>query len=425
MPTEAKQAQVAELVEVLAAVDTAIVSDHRGLTVADLRKVRRQLRERDIEFRVVKNRLARIAAEQAGRSELVPLLTGPSALVTGGGEETALAKGLLDALRPYRGLEVRGAAIRGTTYDAADVTRLATLPPRETLLAQLAGGMASPLSTMAGLLAAPLRNLGYGLAQLRDQREAAAADRRHHARHSARHHSTKENRPMATLTTDQILEAIDGMTVLELSTFIKAFEERYGVTAAAPAAAAAAPRRGGRRRGGRRRGADRVLGRPHRGRPEQDPGHQGRPRADRPRPQGGQGPRRRRAQADQGRRRPRRGRQGQGRARGAGRQGRDQVATDARGLAGEPARTSRPGREGHSRPLPFDVPASRAGLDARFARIGYARTPAARAGSAPSSATAPTAPLLCPIRYHVSISPLPLTVTVPRGSQTNSSSRSS
>jgi large subunit ribosomal protein L10 len=174
MPTEAKQAQVAELVEVLSNVDTAIVSDHRGLTVADLRKIRRQLRERDIEFRVIKNRIARIAAEQAGRAELVPLLTGPSALVTGGGEETALARSLLDALRPYRGLEVRGAAIKGTTYDATVVTRLATLPPRETLLAQLAGGMASPLSTMAGLLAAPLRNLGYGLAQLRDRREAAS-----------------------------------------------------------------------------------------------------------------------------------------------------------------------------------------------------------------------------------------------------------
>ena len=173
MPTEAKQAQIAELVEVLAAVDTAFVSDHRGLTVADLRKIRRQLRERDIEFLVIKNRLARIAAEQAGRHELVPLLTGPSALVTGGAEETGLAKSLLEALRPYRGLEVRGAAIRGTTYDGSVVTRLASLPPRETLLAQLAGGMASPLSTMAGLLAAPLRNLGYGLTQLRDSREAA------------------------------------------------------------------------------------------------------------------------------------------------------------------------------------------------------------------------------------------------------------
>ena len=101
---------------------------------------------------------------------------------------------------------------------------------------------------------------------------------------------------MATLTQDDLLEAIDKMTVLELSEFIKRFEERYGVTAAAPAAAAAAPAAGGDggAAAGRGRGADRVHRDPDRDRPEQDPGHQGRARADRPRPQGGQGPRRRR-----------------------------------------------------------------------------------------------------------------------------------
>lgn len=102
----------------------------------------------------------------------MPLLVGPSALTTGGADESALARGLLDALRPYRTVEIRGAALRGQTIDAATVTRLATLPPREVLLSQLAGGFASPLSTMAGLLAAPLRDLAYGLAQLRDKREA-------------------------------------------------------------------------------------------------------------------------------------------------------------------------------------------------------------------------------------------------------------
>jgi large subunit ribosomal protein L10 len=173
MPTPAKQAQVAELVEVLSREHTTIVSDHRGLSVADLLRIRRQLKERDIRFRVIKNRLARIAAEQAGRSELIPLLTGPSAVATGGGDESTLARGVLDALRPHRTAEVRGAAVRGRTIDAATVARLANLPPREILLGQLAGGMASPLSTMAGLLAAPLRDLGYGLVQLREQRSAA------------------------------------------------------------------------------------------------------------------------------------------------------------------------------------------------------------------------------------------------------------
>jgi large subunit ribosomal protein L10 len=172
MPTEAKHVAVSELVELLARAETAIVSDHRGLSVADLHRVRTELRGKDISYRVVKNRLARIAAEQAGRPELVPLLSGPSALAVGGSDETALAKGLLDATRPFK-VEIRGAALNGRTVDPAAVTALAALPSRDVLLAQLAGGMVSPLSTMAGLLAAPLRNLGYGLVQLRDQRAAA------------------------------------------------------------------------------------------------------------------------------------------------------------------------------------------------------------------------------------------------------------
>jgi large subunit ribosomal protein L10 len=174
MPTEAKQATVGELTELLSGTGTAIVSDHRGLSVADLHRVRRELREKDISYRVVKNRLARIAAEQAGRQELIPLLSGPTALAVGGSDETALAKGLLDATRPFK-VEIRGAALGGRTVDAAAVVVLASLPGRDVLLAQLAGGMASPLSTMAGLLAAPLRNLGYGLVQLRDQRESVPA----------------------------------------------------------------------------------------------------------------------------------------------------------------------------------------------------------------------------------------------------------
>ena len=111
---------------------------------------------------------------------------------------------------------------------------------------------------------------------------------------------------MATkVTQDDLLEAIDGMTVLELSEFIKKFEERYGVTAAAPvaAAAAAAGAAGGAAPAAAAEEQTEFSAVADRGRPEQDPGHQGRARADRPRPQGGQGPRRRGAQAGQGRRR--------------------------------------------------------------------------------------------------------------------------
>jgi large subunit ribosomal protein L10 len=175
MPTEAKRATVAELVEAFSQSQSALVSDYRGLTVSDLGKVRRELREKGIAFRIVKNRLGKIAAEEAQRGELATLLVGPSAVALGGNDEAALARAVLDALRPYKQASVKGAVVGRTVIKGDSVTRLATLPTRDVLLAQLAGGIASPLSTMASLLAAPLRNLGYALQQVRDQREAGGA----------------------------------------------------------------------------------------------------------------------------------------------------------------------------------------------------------------------------------------------------------
>ena len=170
MPTEAKRATVAELTEAFSASTTSIVADYRGLTVAEITAVRRALRQQGLGYHVVKNRLARIAAEQAGVGELGPLLTGPSAVALGRGDESAVARAFLDATRTYKTVVVRGAIVNGRRLAAEDVGRLAALPPRDVLLAQLAGAIAAPLGTMAGLLVAPLRNLGAGLAQLAEQR---------------------------------------------------------------------------------------------------------------------------------------------------------------------------------------------------------------------------------------------------------------
>jgi large subunit ribosomal protein L10 len=174
MPTEAKQATVAELKDELSRAKATIVADYRGLTVHDITAVRRSLRGEGITYRVVKNRLARIAAQEAGTGELSELLSGPSAIAMGSGDEVALARAFLEAIRPFRTVAIRGAVLNGKRVDADAVTRLATLPSREVLLAQLAGGMASPMASMASLFSAPLRNLGYALAQLAEQKGAGA-----------------------------------------------------------------------------------------------------------------------------------------------------------------------------------------------------------------------------------------------------------
>lgn len=175
MPTEAKQATVAELREELANARTMIVSEYRGLTVKEIAEIRRALRKQDVTYRVVKNRLMRIAAADSVGEALSPLLTGPTAIAFGA-DEAGTAKAVLDATRPYKIVRITGGVLGDRAIDADAVTRLAALPAREVLLAKLAGGMQAPVGTLAGLFAAPLRNLGYALAQVAEQKRAASPD---------------------------------------------------------------------------------------------------------------------------------------------------------------------------------------------------------------------------------------------------------
>ena len=173
MPTEAKRETVAELKEALASSRTLIVSEYRGLTVKEIAEIRRALRKQDVAYRVVKNRLMRIAAGDSVGAALSPLLTGPTAIAFGT-DESATAKAVIDATRPYRLVTITGGVLGDRAIDADGVRTLANLPSREVLLAKLAGGMQSPMSTLAGLLTANIRNLGYALAQVRDQKAGAA-----------------------------------------------------------------------------------------------------------------------------------------------------------------------------------------------------------------------------------------------------------
>ena len=171
MPTEAKRETVAELREELANARTMIVSEYRGLSVKELAEIRRSLRKQDVSYRVVKNRLMRIAAADSVGEALSPLLVGPTAIAFGN-DEAGTAKAVIDATRPYSKIvRITGGVLGGKAIDAESVTRLATLPSREVLLAKLAGGMQAPVATLAGLLAAPQRNLGYALALLAEQKQ--------------------------------------------------------------------------------------------------------------------------------------------------------------------------------------------------------------------------------------------------------------
>jgi large subunit ribosomal protein L10 len=173
VPTDAKRMAVAALREDLARSQTMIVSEYRGLTVREIGEIRRSLRKQSVTYKVVKNRLMKIAAAETLGGALDLLLQGPTAIAFGA-DGAATAKAVLDAMRPYKQVKITGAVLGTRAIDAAGVTTLATLPGRDVLLAQLAGAFAAPLATTAGLFDAPLREMAGLLAALSDRRAAAA-----------------------------------------------------------------------------------------------------------------------------------------------------------------------------------------------------------------------------------------------------------
>ena len=172
MPTEAKEAAVAELREHLRGSRTLILSEYRGLTVREIQDIRRALRKQDVTYRVIKNRLMKIAAADSLGSALDPFLTGPTAIAFGQ-DEGATAKAVMDAMRPYKQVKITGALLGDRAIDADGVSRLASLPSREVLLSQIAGAFAAPMATTAGLFAAPLRDV-LGLVAALEAKRAAA-----------------------------------------------------------------------------------------------------------------------------------------------------------------------------------------------------------------------------------------------------------
>jgi large subunit ribosomal protein L10 len=176
MPTEAKRETIEALRAELGAHRTMIVSEYRGLKVKEITEIRRALRKQGVSYRVVKNRLMRIAAQDNdAAAALSPLLSGPSAIAFGN-DEAQTAKAVLDATRPYaRIVKITGGVLGSRAIDVDGVSRLATLPSREVLLAEALGAITAPMSTVAGLFDAPLRDVAGLVEALVAKRDSVAA----------------------------------------------------------------------------------------------------------------------------------------------------------------------------------------------------------------------------------------------------------
>ncbi len=154
----------------LAGSSATLVTEYRGLTVAEMATLRRALRAVGGDYKVFKNTLVRRAIEGGDFAELAALLEGPTAIAFVSGDVSAVAKALRDFARGAPALVLKGGVIEGALLDARQLSAIADLPSREVLLSQLAGVLAAPMRQMATLLQALPQNLAYGLAALLEQR---------------------------------------------------------------------------------------------------------------------------------------------------------------------------------------------------------------------------------------------------------------
>jgi large subunit ribosomal protein L10 len=148
----------------------ALLTEYRGLKVAELGELRASLRGSSTEYRVLKNTLTSIAVREAGYEDLVALLQGPTAVAFVHGDPVQAAKDLAEFARTHPSLVLKGGVMDGKVLGAAEVRQLATLESREVLLARLAGLLQASAQQTVNLLAAPLRQVATMTAALRDQK---------------------------------------------------------------------------------------------------------------------------------------------------------------------------------------------------------------------------------------------------------------
>ncbi len=198
-----KEAKVAEIKEKLEKSQSVILASYQGLTVEEDTQLRKNLREAGVEYKVYKNTLVTLAAKELGLEAISEYLEGPVSIAFGYEDATAPARILNDFAKDHKKLELKAGIVEGQIFDKEKVSQLATIPSKEVLIAKLLGSIKAPLSNLAYLLSA------------------------------------------IKMTREEIIQAIKEMSVLELNELVKACEEEFGVSAAAPVAVAGAAVAGG------------------------------------------------------------------------------------------------------------------------------------------------------------------------------------
>jgi large subunit ribosomal protein L10 len=170
-----KETEVTELRERAARANALILADYRGLTVSDANDLRGRLRaigEGNIEYRVTKNTLLRIALSGTDLQAIEPLLAGPTAVALAFDEPSVLAKALVDYAKENEKFEIKGGFIDGEVVDLAEVRALAALPGKDELRSQLMSAIQAPMQNLTSTLYALLGNMRNALEQRQNQLES-------------------------------------------------------------------------------------------------------------------------------------------------------------------------------------------------------------------------------------------------------------
>jgi large subunit ribosomal protein L10 len=169
MNREEKSATIQEIAAQIEGAEAIFAVDYRGISVPQAAELRGKLRETDSSFRIVKNRLTKIAATQVGEERLAELLVGPTALTFVRGDTAAAAKAITTFNKTHAVLTYKGGYMGETTLDEASFQSIAKLPSREVLIGQFAGVVASPITGIVRGLNALIQGLASQLGQIADQ----------------------------------------------------------------------------------------------------------------------------------------------------------------------------------------------------------------------------------------------------------------
>lgn len=174
-PADAKVELVGELRELVGLTKAAILTDYRGLSVAELTELRKKLRDVDAEYRVVKNTLFKLAAGDAMPvAEMSEHLTGPTAIGFAKGDPVAVAKIMLDYARDHKAMSVKAGVMDGRVLTTAQVEALSKTPPREVLISQMLGSLQAPIAGFVGTLSGIISNFVFTIQAIADKQDGGA-----------------------------------------------------------------------------------------------------------------------------------------------------------------------------------------------------------------------------------------------------------